>query len=272
MPLTPSLTATRSRATAPLLAIAAALGILVATLSSTPAAARITIAEAPATSVGFSAATVPTEAAGAVASARTTLTTAAATVIDAGASGLDLGTQSIAIDETTDLQTTMDRLTEVGSSTELLFPVLLVTVATQTESVAAETATLRGRLDAAAAEKAAAEKAAADAAALAAANTPDGAKRVAQQIAADEFGWGGDQFSCLSSLWQKESGWNHQAYNDSSGATGIPQALPGSKMATAGADWQTNAATQIRWGLGYIERTYGSPCAAWGHSQAVNWY
>ena len=67
-------------------------------------------------------------------------------------------------------------------------------------------------------------------------------------MASANYGWGSDQFSCLVSLWNKESGWNYQAYNDSSGATGIPQALPGSKMASAGSDWQTNAATQIALG------------------------
>lgn len=85
------------------------------------------------------------------------------------------------------------------------------------------------------------------------------------------YGWGGDQFSCLNSLWNKESGWNYKAYNPS-GATGIPQALPGSKMASAGSDWQTNAATQVAWGLGYISSVYGTPCSAWSHSQAMNWY
>ena len=79
-------------------------------------------------------------------------------------------------------------------------------------------------------------------------------------------------FRSLVNLWQKESGWNYQAMNSSSGATGIPQSLPGSKMATAGADWQTSAATQVRWGLDYIARAYGEPCAAWSHSQSVNWY
>jgi hypothetical protein len=74
------------------------------------------------------------------------------------------------------------------------------------------------------------------------------------------------------SLWSKESGWNYQAYNDSSGATGIPQALPGSKMASAGSDWQSSASTQIAWGLGYISSVYGTPCSAWGHSQSTNWY
>ncbi|MCI2958865.1 hypothetical protein MN032_14290 [Agromyces atrinae] len=110
------------------------------------------------------------------------------------------------------------------------------------------------------------------AAALAAANTPDGARATAAALASELYGWGSGEFSCLNSLWQKESGWNYQAYNASSGATGIPQSLPGSKMATAGADWETNAATQIRWGLDYIARGYGSPCSAWSHSQAVNWY
>ncbi|MGX5695389.1 aggregation-promoting factor C-terminal-like domain-containing protein [Agromyces soli] len=104
------------------------------------------------------------------------------------------------------------------------------------------------------------------------ANTPDGAKATARDLAASQYGWGESQFQCLSSLWQKESGWSYTAYNASSGATGIPQALPGSKMATAGDDWQTNAATQIAWGLDYIARAYGTPCSAWSHSQSMNWY
>ena len=96
----------------------------------------------------------------------------------------------------------------------------------------------------------------------------------AQQIAAGMVsarGWGSDQFNCLVSLWNKESGWRTNAYNPS-GAYGIPQALPGSKMASAGADWQTSARTQISWGLGYIAGVYGTPCSAWAHSQATNWY
>jgi len=116
------------------------------------------------------------------------------------------------------------------------------------------------------------KKKAAAAAALKKANTRSGAKATARAMAQDKYGWGADQFSCLESLWTKESGWNYKAYNRGSGATGIPQALPGRKMATAGKDWKTNAATQIRWGLAYIERAYGTPCAAWGHSQATNWY
>lgn len=97
----------------------------------------------------------------------------------------------------------------------------------------------------------------------------------AQQIAAGMVsarGWGSDQFSCLVSLWNKESGWRTTASNPSSGAYGIPQSLPGNKMASAGADWQTNPRTQITWGLGYIADVYGTPCSAWAHSQATNWY
>jgi hypothetical protein len=87
-----------------------------------------------------------------------------------------------------------------------------------------------------------------------------------------EHGWGQSQFSCLNSLWNKESRWNYRAQNPSSGAYGIPQALPGTKMASAGSDWRTNPITQIEWGLDYIADRYGTPCAAWGHSQNVGWY
>ncbi|KMY22800.1 protein of unknown function [Actinobaculum suis] len=108
---------------------------------------------------------------------------------------------------------------------------------------------------------------------------PSGAVAVpagsAQEIAAgmlSSYGWGGDQFSCLVTLWNRESGWNHLAQNPSSSAYGIPQALPGSKMASAGADWRTNPATQIKWGLGYIQGRYGTPCGALAHSNSVGWY
>lgn len=100
---------------------------------------------------------------------------------------------------------------------------------------------------------------------------PGTAQAVAYGMVA-ERGWDESQYSCLVALWSKESGWNHFAMNRSSGAYGIPQALPGEKMASAGPDWATNPETQIRWGLGYIEGRYGNPCAAWGHSQRRNWY
>ncbi|HEX5089808.1 MAG TPA: lytic transglycosylase domain-containing protein [Nocardioides sp.] len=85
------------------------------------------------------------------------------------------------------------------------------------------------------------------------------------------YGWSQDQFGCLDSLWMRESHWNVHAANPS-GAYGIPQALPGSKMASAGDDWRDNAVTQIKWGLGYIADRYGSPCGAWAHSQGHGWY
>jgi hypothetical protein len=86
------------------------------------------------------------------------------------------------------------------------------------------------------------------------------------------FGWSPSaQYGCLDDMWNRESGWRYNAEN-ASGAYGIPQALPGSKMATAGADWETNPATQIKWGLGYIQGRYGSPCAAWSFWQANGWY
>lgn len=83
---------------------------------------------------------------------------------------------------------------------------------------------------------------------------------------------GASQFGCLDRLWTKESGWNHRAMNPSSGAYGIPQSLPASKMASAGSDYLTNPITQVKWGLGYISSRYGSPCNAWAHSQSVGWY
>lgn len=96
-------------------------------------------------------------------------------------------------------------------------------------------------------------------------------KAIAQAML-PQFGFTAGDFSCLESLWEKESGWDPTAANPTSSAYGIPQALPGSKMASAGSDWATNPATQIRWGLGYIQDTYGSPCAAWSQSQAQGWY
>ncbi|PFG44249.1 uncharacterized protein YabE (DUF348 family) [Isoptericola jiangsuensis] len=96
-------------------------------------------------------------------------------------------------------------------------------------------------------------------------------RQIGQQMAAAR-GWTGSEWTCLESLWTRESGWSHTAANPSSGAYGIPQSLPGSKMATAGSDWQTNPATQIAWGLDYIAGRYGSPCGAWAHSESVGWY
>ncbi len=85
------------------------------------------------------------------------------------------------------------------------------------------------------------------------------------------FGFSHSQYGCLDNIYSRESGWRYNAWN-ASGAYGIPQALPGSKMASAGSDWMTNPATQISWGLGYIKSSYGSPCNAWAFWQGHGWY
>ncbi|WP_235915551.1 aggregation-promoting factor C-terminal-like domain-containing protein [Puerhibacterium puerhi] len=96
-------------------------------------------------------------------------------------------------------------------------------------------------------------------------------RAIGQQLAAAR-GWTGSQWTCLENLFDKESGWNPSASNPSSGAYGIPQALPGSKMGSVASDWRTNPVTQITWGLDYIAGRYGTPCGAWGHSESNGWY
>ncbi|MCO7239275.1 lytic transglycosylase domain-containing protein, partial [Aeromicrobium sp. CnD17-E] len=100
----------------------------------------------------------------------------------------------------------------------------------------------------------------------------DADPRAVAQAMLSDFGWDASQFQCLDNIWTQESGWQVDAENPGSGAYGIPQSLPGSKMASAGSDWQTNPATQIRWGLGYIQDRYGSPCEAWSFKQGAGWY
>jgi hypothetical protein len=100
---------------------------------------------------------------------------------------------------------------------------------------------------------------------------PDTAKGIAYQLV-HKRGWGDSEYACLVALWDRESHWRVTAYNAASGAYGIPQALPGTKMATVGADWKTNAKTQIIWGLGYIATRYDTPCGAWKASEAQGWY
>jgi resuscitation-promoting factor RpfB len=86
-------------------------------------------------------------------------------------------------------------------------------------------------------------------------------------------GWAGTQWSCLDALWTRESGWQTEVWNTAgSGAYGIPQSLPASKMAAAGGDYMTDPATQIRWGLSYIRSAYGTPCGAWAHETSAGWY
>ena len=100
---------------------------------------------------------------------------------------------------------------------------------------------------------------------------PGTAQAIAYQMLTSQ-GLGDTEFSCLVALWDRESHWNVYSSNSSSGAYGIPQALPGEKMASAGADWATNPATQIAWGLSYIADRYSTPCGAWAHSEDVGWY
>jgi hypothetical protein len=109
-------------------------------------------------------------------------------------------------------------------------------------------------------------------AADAAATSNAGPNRHAGKRLAAKKGWTGRQWSCLNKLWTKESGWRTHADNPTSSAYGIPQALPGSKMRTAGRDWRTNPKTQIKWGLGYIKGRYDTPCSAWSFHRAHNWY
>jgi len=94
----------------------------------------------------------------------------------------------------------------------------------------------------------------------------------AKTYMAEKYGWTGDQVGCLINLWTRESGWRETAHNPSSGAHGIPQSLPGSKMASAGADWYSNPETQIKWGLNYINSRYGTPCGAMSFWYGHNWY
>jgi hypothetical protein len=209
-----------------------------------------------------------------LAAAHTALSDAEELTAAVAASGLDVG--DITSVDTTELTDHIEHLSGLDALPLLLLPDVARKTATEARIVSAQAALLRANLEAAQAEKAAAEaaakaKAKREAEAAAKANSPAGAKATARKLLS-KHGWGADQFDCLESLWTRESGWNYKAYNASSGATGIPQSLPGSKMASAGADWQTNATTQIRWGLDYIERAYGTPCSAWGHSEATGWY
>jgi hypothetical protein len=144
------------------------------------------------------------------------------------------------------------------------------------EDVAAAKATTEQAAAKAAAAKAAAAKAATAKAAQRVvtqqATEPSGSPQQIAEQTLRQFGWSSSQFSCLEPLWERESGWDVTAENPSSGAYGIPQALSGSLMASAGPDWQTDAATQIRWGFTYIQGRYGSPCGAWAHEEGDGWY
>ena len=104
------------------------------------------------------------------------------------------------------------------------------------------------------------------------ARTPVGAKKVARSILMDEYGFSEKEYKCLNQLWTKESNWNYKSRNKKSGAHGIPQALPASKMNVVSTDWRTNPVTQIRWGLRYISIRYETPCKALSKHKRSNWY
>jgi len=104
------------------------------------------------------------------------------------------------------------------------------------------------------------------------ARTPLGAKKVAKSILLNEYGFSEKEYKCLNRLWTKESHWNYKARNKSSGAHGIAQALPASKMNVVSTDWRTNPVTQIRWGLRYISIRYETPCKALAKHKRSNYY
>ena len=104
------------------------------------------------------------------------------------------------------------------------------------------------------------------------ARTPLGAKRVAKSILVEEYGFAEKEYKCLNQLWTQESNWNYKSRNKKSGAHGIPQALPATKMNVVSTDWRTNPVTQIRWGLRYISIRYETPCKALSKHKRSNWY
>ncbi len=101
-------------------------------------------------------------------------------------------------------------------------------------------------------------------------NQPEDAKRYAKFFSAEKYGWGASQFSCLNTLWTKESNWRWNSVNKSSGASGIPQRLPGDHPIPT--KWRSSAKLQVQWGLNYIKKRYSTPCGAWGAFQAKGWY
>ena len=143
----------------------------------------------------------------------------------------------------------------------------------QTKAIAAQQVKIKAEL-AAAAKKAAEEKAARERALRNRGYQPGvtDPREMARQILKNKYGYGSSQFDCFNNIIMRESMWRVDATNPSSGAYGIPQALPGSKMATIASDWRTNPATQIIWGIEYMKDRYGSPCAAWSFKSANGWY
>lgn len=143
----------------------------------------------------------------------------------------------------------------------------------QQRAVEARRAVLKKKAEAAKAKKLAAEKARkARIKKLGYEPGTTSPKSIAKQILKNKYGYGSGQFTCFDNIIMRESMWDIKATNRSSGAYGIPQALPGSKMASVASDWRTNPATQITWGIDYMKGRYGSPCGAWGFKSSHGWY
>ena len=166
-----------------------------------------------------------------------------------------------------DPKATLEEKTESDGTTSVRYRAKLGSISTK-EEIAEITGEAKNADQASAAAAAAA---AAEAGAVPTTYSGEDPRSLAKPLVAAQ-GWSDSEYQCLVLLWNRESQWNPYAENSSSGAYGIPQALPGSKMASAGADWRTNPITQINWGIGYIKGRYGTPCSAWAHSNAVGWY
>ena len=166
-----------------------------------------------------------------------------------------------------DPKATLEEKTESDGTTSVRYRAKLGSISTK-EEIAEITGEAKNADQATAAAAAAA---AAEAGAVPTTYSGEDPRSLAKPLVAAQ-GWSDSEYQCLVLLWNRESQWNPYAENSSSGAYGIPQALPGSKMASAGTDWRTNPITQINWGIGYIKGRYGTPCSAWAHSNAVGWY
>ena len=166
-----------------------------------------------------------------------------------------------------DPKATLEEKTEPDGTTSVRYRAKLGSISTK-EEIAEITGEAKNTDPATAAAAAAAG---AEAGAVPTTYSGEDPRSLAKPLVAAQ-GWGDSEYQCLVLLWNRESQWNPYAENASSGAYGIPQSLPGSKMASAGADWRTNPITQINWGIGYIKGRYGTPCSAWAHSNAVGWY
>jgi hypothetical protein len=221
---------------------------------------------------------------------------APASVVASGGSGADIAVVSMSPTPATGTDASTQTATHPTATSAAATPRAAAATPTPRSTtmrgagtVALTDDTLAARARAAAAAQAAKDRAAAAAKAAEAAKeraaeaarssrssdrtpVPSGSPKAIARAMLANYGWGDDQFSCLVTMWNHESGWNPHAENPGSGAYGIPQALPGPKMASAGADWRDNPATQISWGLKYIKTRYSTPCGAWSFWQRGSWY